>query len=82
MTKKVGSFLPSFLRYKYAAKIQSQKIHYWPLHLIRTQRKICFEIFEHLKESLEIEESALLGTLKLKPLENYSDNIISLPMTL
>jgi hypothetical protein len=37
-------------------------------------------MFEHLKETLKIEESALLGTVKLKPLEHYSDNVIAFPI--
>ena len=78
--KSIGMFLPSFLRYKYAAKVQSQKIHYWPQYLFRNQKKICFEIFEQLRESFGINESVLMGILKLKPLENYSDTILSLPI--
>ena len=43
--KNVGLFLPSFLRYKYAAKLQYQKIHHWPKYLFRTQKKLSLEVF-------------------------------------
>ena len=81
VTKKtVGSFLPSFLRYKYAATVQSRKIHHWPQYLFRTQKKLCLEVFEQLQEVLKIKQSDLLGIVKLKPLDNYSNNIVTLPI--
>jgi len=81
VTKKtVGSFLPSFLRYKYAANIQSQKIHHWPQYLFRTQKKLCLKVFEQLQQALKIKQSDLLGAVKLKPLDKYSNNIVKLPI--
>jgi len=61
--KKVGRFLPSFFRHKYAAAIQSRKIHYWPQYLFRTHKKCCLEIFEHLQEILKIEQALFWGSL-------------------
>lgn len=78
--KKVGIFLPSFLRYRYAAIVQSRKIHHWPQYLFRTQKKLCLEIFKQVQQTLKIEESTLLGLIKLKPLNNYSDNIVTFPI--
>lgn len=78
--KNVGLFLPSFLRYKYAAKLQYQKIHHWPKYLFRTQKKLSLEVFQQLSETLKIEQNTLLGVLQQKPLKNYSDDVISLPI--
>lgn len=36
--KRVGRFIPSFFRHKYAAAVQSRKIHYWPQYLFLTQK--------------------------------------------
>ena len=36
--KKVGLFLPTFLRFKYASKIQYEKINYWPKFIYKTKK--------------------------------------------
>ena len=78
--KRVGRFLPSYLRDKYAAAVQAQKIHHWPKYLFRKNKKLCMEIFDSLHETLKVKQSALLGIIRLKPLEHYSHNIINLPI--
>ena len=80
VTKKpVGSFLPFFLRNKYSATVQARKIHHWPKYLFRTHNKLCIELFDQLSEILKIEQDTLLGTINLRPLDHYCDNIISFP---
>ncbi|EFL91639.1 hypothetical protein REG_1082 [Candidatus Regiella insecticola LSR1] len=79
--KRVGRFMPSFFRHKYAAAVQSRKIHYWPQYLFLTQKKLCLEIFEHLQKILRIEQSTLWGLVDLKALYHYSDSVIPLPFT-
>ena len=78
--KKVGWFLPPFLRYNYAASIQSAKIHHWPKFLFRTQKKLCFKIFKQIQDSLKIQQNTLLGTIKLKSLKNYCNEIVTFPI--
>ena len=78
--KTVGTFLPLFLRNKYSAIVQARKIHYWPKYLFRIHNKLCMEVIDQLSETLKIEYDALLGTIKLRPLDHYCDNIISFPI--
>ncbi len=78
--KKIGSILPSFIRYKYVEIIQNRKIHFWPKYLYRTQKKLCNEVFDQLQKTLKIKQNILFGALKLKPLSNYSNSIIDLPI--
>ena len=81
VTKKtVGWFLPSFLRYKYVAGVQSIKIHHWPKYLFRTQKKLCLKVFEQLERVFKIEQNALLRIVEPKPLKSYCDNIVSFPI--
>lgn len=79
--KKVGSFLPSFLRYKYAATVQSRQIHHWPQYLFRTEKKLCIELFNQLQQVLKIKTSIISDSLKLKSLNHYADKIITCPIT-
>lgn len=80
VTKKpVGKFLPLFLRNKYSATVQSRKIHHWPKYLFRTHDKLCMELFDQLSEALKIEQDTLSGTINLRPLDHYCDNIIIFP---
>ena len=80
VTKKpVGTFLPLFLRSKYLATVQTRKIHHWPKYLFRTHNQLCMELFDQLSETLKIEQDTLSGTINLRPLDHYCDNIISFP---
>ncbi len=81
VTKKtVGWFLPIFLRYKYAALVQSIKIHHWPKYLFRKKRKLTLKVFEQLHETFKIKKKTFLGTVELKPLKSYCDRITEFPI--
>jgi hypothetical protein len=81
VTKKpVGRFLPLFLRNKYSATVQTRKIHHWPKYYFRTHNALCMELFDQLGETLKIEKDTLAGTINLRPLEHYCDNILSFPL--
>ncbi len=79
--KKVGSLLPSFLRSKYAAAVQSRKIHHWPQFLRRSQKGLIDAVFARLGEALNIEQGTLSGACDLKPLDHYCDDVVPLPIT-
>lgn len=76
----VGRFLPLFLRNKYSAIVQTQKIHHWPKYLFRTHNKLCIELFNQLSETLKIEQDIFLKTINLRPLSNYCDRVIDFPI--
>ena len=60
--------------------MQARKIHHWPKYLFRIHKKLCIRLFDELGETLKIDKNTLSGTIKLKPLEHYCDNVISFPI--
>lgn len=76
--KKVGVFLPHFLREKYAFSLQKRKIHYWPQRIFKSHKQICSDLFRRIEQTWDININTQMSLVALKPLEYYADEVVCL----
>ena len=74
--KKVGKLLPSTFRQKYVHSLQTSKILFWPKHLLKNYTDNCNALFEVIMGTYDINNSCIHGLTKLKPLEQFSDEVV------
>jgi hypothetical protein len=78
--KRVGRFLPSFLRLGYAEYRQRNSIHYWSRLIATRHRDLYTAIGKVVSERLGFAPGVLEEARALRPLEEYSDCITRIPV--
>lgn len=76
--KAIAPFLPAFIRQPYAGFVQKKRIHFWPRYIGRINPELKNIVKQRINESLNFSETIQENALALKPIEQYSDNIVKL----
>lgn len=76
--KKLGTWLPKFMKMNYITTIQKNKIHYWPRLIEKKYPEIVSMFRAEIKSKFGFSVEAQLDSTSLKPLDEFSPNIESI----